>query len=133
MHHSGADPGVEGGGRRAGGDLWLYHRPCLGRYGGHCMVGRLDRDHPAVVVARPQEGGVAGGLGGRWGCCGCCCTPGLGLALPGCAAAAAAVTAAAVALGLHWRGDCGLRHRVSGHSGGQPVDIDTVGDLVEAD
>ena len=69
-----------------GGDLWLYHRPCLGRYGGHCMVGRLDRDHPAVVVARPQEGGVAG-----------------------------------------------LRHRVSGHSGGQPVDIDTVGDLVEAD
>ena len=53
-----------------GGDLWLYHRPCLGRYGGHCMVGRLDRDHPAVVVARPQEGGVAGGLGGRWGRCG---------------------------------------------------------------
>ena len=97
------------------------------------MVGRLDRDHPAVVVARFQEGGVAGGLGGRWGRCGCCCTPGLGLALPGFAAAAAAVTAAAVALGLHWRGDCGLRHRVSGHSGGQPVDIDTVGDLVEAE
>ena len=34
VHHSGADPGVEGGGRRAVGDLWLYHRPCLGRYGG---------------------------------------------------------------------------------------------------
>ena len=33
VHRSGADPGVEGGGRRAGGDLWLYHRPCLGRYG----------------------------------------------------------------------------------------------------
>ena len=34
VHHSGADPGVEGSGRRAVGDLWLYHRPCLGRYGG---------------------------------------------------------------------------------------------------